>query len=208
MSGSTERAATLTAALALLGGVLPAQNLYRSVRNPRSPIADLRAGRVGDILTISVQEAHSITNEDRVDRNNQTSLAARLEDYTLSEHTFKTNILPKIDVRQERDFQGEARQEKDSNIQASIAVIVVDVQPNGNLVVAGSRVVNVDDETKTLRISGIVRPLDIAADNTVRSTQVADARLSVTGEGANTRVTTRGPVAQVFDTMVWLAWPF
>jgi flagellar L-ring protein precursor FlgH len=75
-------------------------------------------------------------------------------------------------------------------------------------VVAGSRVVEVDDETKTLRISGVVRKLDITRANTVTSAEVADARVSITGEGANTRVNSRGPIGAFFDTLIWVVWPF
>jgi flagellar L-ring protein precursor FlgH len=85
-------------------------------------------------------------------------------------------------------------------VRASIAVVVIDVQPNGNLVVAGTRSVTVNDETRTLRISGLVRPLDVTPNNTVGSAQVADARIAITGEGANTRQVTRGPIGQLFDT--------
>jgi flagellar L-ring protein precursor FlgH len=75
-------------------------------------------------------------------------------------------------------------------------------------VVAGARSVAVNDETRTLRISGLVRQLDITPANTVGSAQVADARISITGEGGNTRQVTRGPVGQLFDTLIWAAWPF
>ena len=117
-------------------------------------------------------------------------------------------MLPRIDIRKEQDFNGEARQNSTSDVRASIAVIVVDVQPNGNLVVAGTRVVTVNDETRTLRVSGLVRQLDITANNTVGSAQVADARIAITGEGGSTRAVTRGPVGQLFDTLIWAAWPF
>ena len=194
--------------LVLVAATAPAQNLFKKARSARALIADHRASAIGDILTVTVDEIYSVTNEDRVDRSNTSSLAARLEEYSLSDDTFKTNVLPRFDVRQQRQFQGEATQEKDQNIRANIAVVVVDVHPNGNLVVATSRVVRVDDETKTLKISGIVRPLDITQDNRVTSSQVADARISITSEGANTRHTSRGPVASVFETLVWAAWPF
>ena len=85
---------------------------------------------------------------------------------------------------------------------------VGDRLPNGNLIVAGTRTVQVDDETKTLQLSGIVRRLDVRVDNTVFSSQGADARVAIVGEGANTRMTTRGPVAELFDTLIWAAWPF
>lgn len=195
-------------ALAVPLAEVRAQNLYKETLHPRSLIADHVAVNLGDILTILIQENHKVLNEDKVDRTNESSTRADVEEYTLSERTFKTNILPTIDVRQRRQMRGEAKQEKDSKVEARIAVIVVDVQPNGNLVVAGNRTVEVDDETKTLRISGIVRPLDIASNNSIASSQVADARVSITGEGANTRMTTRGPIATMFQTLIWAAWPF
>jgi flagellar L-ring protein precursor FlgH len=171
-------------------------------------IADLRARNVGDVLTITIQEQHSVKNEDKVERRNDTSLAARIESFTLTDKAFKSNVLPKFEVRKESDFNGEAKQNSGSEVRASIAVVVIDVQPNGNLVVAGTRSVAVNDETRTLRISGLVRPLDISVNNSVGSAQVADARISITGEGANTRQVTRGPVGQLFDVLVWAAWPF
>lgn len=185
-----------------------AQNPYVRPSVQIGAMTDPRARNVGDILTIVVQEQQSVRNEDRVERRNDTSLATRLENYSLSDKTFQSNTLPRIDIRKEQDFNGEARQNSTSDVRASIAVIVVDVQPNGNLVVAGTRVVTVNDETRTLRVSGLVRPLDITANNTVGSAQVADARIAITGEGGSTRAVTRGPVGQLFDTLIWAAWPF
>ncbi|MEZ5966729.1 MAG: flagellar basal body L-ring protein FlgH [Planctomycetota bacterium] len=187
---------------------LPAQNLYKRATNPRSSIADHRATAVGDILTIVVSETHKVTNNDKTERTADTTLAARLEAYTLSEDTFKTNVLPKFDARSERSSGGESKQQRDSNVQARFSVIVIDVLPNGNLVVAGTRQVQVDDETKTLRISGMVRALDVTPQNSVESQYVADARISIQGEGGSTRHTTKGPVGALFETMFWALWPF
>ena len=201
------RTLVLASSLAL-AGTASAQNPYVRTGATVGAISDLRARNVGDILTVLIQEQHSVKNEEKVERRNDTSLAARLEAYSLSDKTFQSNTLPRIDVRKETDFQGEARQNSNSDVRASIAVVVVDVQPNGNLVVAGARSVTVNDETRTLRISGVVRQLDIAPANTIGSALVADARISITGEGGNTRQVTRGPVGQLFDTLLWAAWPF
>lgn len=197
----------VVAALALAAAA-PAQNLYAQSHGSGSVITDLRARAVGDILTINIQETHTVRNEDKVERTQDTSLAARLEAYTLSEKTFLTNTLPKFDVRKQSSFTGDAKQNVGSDVRAAIAVIVIDVQPNGNLVVAGSRTVQVDDQTKTLKISGIIRPLDITQGNAVTSAQVADARIAILGEGGGTRQVTRGPVGTLFDTLIWAAWPF
>ncbi|MBZ0152652.1 MAG: flagellar basal body L-ring protein FlgH [Planctomycetes bacterium] len=194
--------------VALLGVTAAAQNPYTRPGASIAAIADRRARNVGDILTITVQEQLSIKNEDKVERKNSTSLAARLESFSLSESAFDQNALPRIDVSKDTSFNGEAKQNSGSDVRASIAVIVIDVLPNGNLVVAGTRAVTVNDETRTLRISGIVRPLDITPGNTIGSAQVADARIAITGEGGNSRQVTRGPLGQLFDVLVWAAWPF
>lgn len=187
---------------------LAAQNPYVRTGARINAISDQRARNVGDILTVLIQEQSSVQNEDRTERSNDTSLATRLEAFTLNDKTFKNNILPRLDVRKEQDFNGQVRQNSNSIVRASIAVVVIDVQPNGNLVVAGARTVTFNDETRTLRISGLVRPLDVTPNNTVGSAQVADARIAISGEGANTRQITRGPVGQLFDTLIWAAWPF
>lgn len=192
----------------VLGTALAAQNPYVRANASISVISDLRARKVGDILTISVREATSVKNEDKVERSNSTSLAARLEAFTLSSDAFHSSNLPKIDVRKDQEFDGESKQRSDSEVRASIAVIVIDVQPNGNLVVAGTRQVSVNDEARTLKISGLVRALDVTQSNTVTSEQVADARISIVGEGGGTRQVTRGPVGKLFDTIFWAVWPF
>lgn len=195
-------------ALFAVANLAVAQNPYVRANASVGVINDLRARKVGDILTIAVREATSVKNEDKVERSNDTTLAARLEAFSLSDKTFKSSGLPKIDVRKESSFDGESKQRSDSEVRASIAVIVIDVQPNGNLVVAGTRQVSVNDETRTLKISGVVRALDVTQDNTVTSAQVADARISIVGDGAGTRQVTRGPVGQLFDTILWAVWPF
>jgi flagellar L-ring protein precursor FlgH len=203
----TKHIARAVGLLAVLAAPAAAQNPYVRAGAQIGVVADLRARNVGDILTITIQDQHSVKNQEQVQRRNDSSLAARLEAYSLSEDTFKAT-LPRIDVRKESDFQGESRQNSGSEVRASIAVVVVDVQPNGNLVVAGTRSVTVNDETRTLRISGLVRALDVSPMNTVGSAMVADARISILGEGGGVRQVTRGPVGAMFDTLIWACWPF
>ncbi|MCA8941465.1 MAG: flagellar basal body L-ring protein FlgH [Planctomycetes bacterium] len=185
-----------------------AQNLYQQRATRGSLIDDHTARNVGDVLSIVIQERHKVKNEDKVERSNSTTLQAQLDAYTLSSDTFNTNVLPEFDARSNREFDGQAKQEKDSTLEASMAVMIVDTMPNGNLIVAGSRMVKIDDETKTLRISGVIRQLDISATNSVSSSLVAEARVSITGEGANSRQVTKGPIGTMFETLIWAAWPF
>jgi len=192
----------------LAAAALPAQNPYLRAGASIAVVNDIRARNVGDILTITIQEKHTVDTQDKVERHSDTSLGARLEAWTIRPNTFPEGVLPRIEIEKESEFDGESKQRANSDVRASVAVIVIDVQPNGNLVVAGTREVTVNDEKKTLKISGLVRPLDVSPENTVGSQQVADARIAITGDGAGTRQVTRGPVGALFETLIWAAWPF
>src|SRR5215813_6316805 len=123
----TKHTRILAAAAALLATLpsLSAQNLYRRARRTIAAIADTRATAIGDILTVVINEGTKLKQEDKVNRTNSTSFAARLEAWTLQDNTFKNGVLPKVDARQSRSMDAEAKQEKDSQITAKIAVIVI-----------------------------------------------------------------------------------
>ena len=207
MSIATRLIAAATVFLLLGAGDLCGQSLWKMSRRKLSPVEDLIARKIGDILTIIVREDHKTSSQDKTDRKQDNSLATSLEEYSLSSKTFRTT-LPAIDLRGKKIFKGENKQDRDQSVEARIAVIVVDVHPNGNLVISGKRRIMVDDEVRTLRISGVIRVHDISSDNTIRSDQVADARIAIESTGAGREFTTRGPVASLFHTMVWFFWPF
>ena len=86
--------------------------------------------------------------------------------------------------------------------------MVVDKLPNGNLVVTGRREIRIDDETKLIEFTGIVRALDIQADNTIQSELVANAEVVYRGHGPMTRSTNRyGVGGWLHSAIAWL-WPF
>jgi flagellar L-ring protein precursor FlgH len=195
-------------ALALCAAAANSQSLYkRAGGRGGSLVADLRASGIGDILTVVIREQHKVEQEDKTNRTNKSAFNSEVSAFEI----FKSDLtekFPKIAAKQERTFEGNAKQERDSTVEARVAVTVVDVLPNGNLVISGRRTVRVDDEEKTLRISGIVRPLDVTSQNTVTSSQVAEARVAIEGQGPNTEANTRGPVGAFFQTLWWALWPF
>ena len=89
------RPCLLLLAALLPTATVPAQNLFARAKGNANAIADLRASALGDILTITITERHSVKNEDKVERSNDTTLAARLEAYTLSDRTFESDGLPR-----------------------------------------------------------------------------------------------------------------
>lgn len=189
---------------------IPAQSLHALAAQRgkvRGLITTLSARGRGDLLTIVIREEHKVTNEDKVDRAKNSSLALRLESFDISPGAFG-GVLPDLDIRSNQTQKGQAKQEKDSNFEARIAVVVRDVLQNGVLVVSGKRTIKIDDEEKTLMISGLVNIQNITSDNTVPSDKVADAKVSITGKGTNTQYVEKGPVGRIIETAFWFVWPF
>ncbi|MFQ5504060.1 MAG: flagellar basal body L-ring protein FlgH [Planctomycetota bacterium] len=188
-----------------------AQSLFaRGVKSKtyRALVSDHTAYSIGDILTIVIKEEHKVNQDDKVNRTQKSTLAAKLESFKIKPDVFKASLLPDIDVRSSKSFEGNGKQQKDGKFEARIAATVKDVLPNGNLVVSGRRTIVIDDEQKSFQLSGIVRAVDISAGNTVSSTQVAEAKISLTGTGKNTEFTTKGPIGKLIETAWWLVWPF
>jgi flagellar L-ring protein precursor FlgH len=170
-------------------------------KNSRNPYVDDTARSIGDVLTIKITEASKVDNKAKRDLQKDTTRAntwdgkvgnlADFGDFGFSaQSSNKTN--GKADYKDERTFED------------AITVTIVDIQPNGNLVVMGIRSRNIGGDTQIIEASGIVRPSDIAYDNTIKSTQVADFRLLSKNGGVAAPYTKPGWLGSLFD----FVWPF
>ena len=111
-------------------------------------------------------------------------------------------------LESEREFVGDGSVTQNRTVETRITAMVVDVQPNGNLIIEGRRSVQVDDEVKRVVISGVVRPGDVTGANTVLSENVAHATIRIEGDGPVHRATNRGLLGEIFDTIWHHVWPF
>ncbi len=155
---------------------------------------DVKARRIGDILTIRLDESHnaqktadtdlarnsssSITNPTILGTTPQFSLPGILPLASTTDNTLETRLAG------EHDFTGESDSQLSNSLSGNLTVTVADVLPNGNLLVRGEKRLNINQGNEYVKISGIVRPIDIATDNTVASTKVADATIIYNGDGA------------------------
>jgi len=106
-------------------------------------------------------------------------------------------------VDQQREFNSQGQSQQSNSLIGNITVTVIQVYPNGNLLVRGEKAVGLNQGYETIKISGIVRPYDIRADNTVLSTQVADVRVEYRGKGALADANRQGWLSRFFSSVIW-----
>ena len=196
--------------LALLAAPAAAQSrpgsIYDPDRGPGGLIAEKTAFRKGDILTVVISESQNVQNQEASDLSRATNLNYKLNLFDIKTNAFDT--LPKIDADSTDGFIGQAKYSKAGSFTARLAAVVVDTLPNGNLVISGRREIQIDQETKLIEITGIVRRFDVRADNTVQSELVANAEVVYRGSGPMTRHTNRyGLGGRLHKAIAWL-WPF
>ena len=181
-------------------------SIYDVSRGPISPVASKVAARVGDLVTVVISETQDLKNEESSDITKKTALDYQIKNFDVAPHAFTT--LPRLTTASDDEFNGAANYSKKGKFTARLTAVVVDVLPNGNLVVGGRREIRIDKETKMLEFCGIVRGFDIKGDNTVASELVANARVSYVGQGPLTNGTNRrGVGGWIHDALDWL-WPF
>jgi flagellar L-ring protein FlgH len=145
---------------------------------------DNKAARVGDILTIKLQEVTQAKKADDLNatKNNSMSVSApSVMGFALSALTGND---AKTELASKRTFTGQGKADQSNSLQGNISVTVSEVLPNGNLRVRGEKQVTLSQGDEYVRLSGIVRPVDIAPDNTISSDKVADATIMYIGDGA------------------------
>lgn len=145
---------------------------------------DHTARRVGDILTVRLDEdtkANKIAELDASKRNSTSVTAPNIMGVDPS-MLFGKDL--SATLASEHDFEGEGEARQSNSLTGDISVTVVNVFPNGNLRIRGEKRVTLNDGSEYIRLSGIVRPVDIDASNTVPSTKVADATIMYTGDGS------------------------
>ena len=162
---------------------------------------DPRALRSGDILTVKIEinDRARFRNESQRKRTGSRNLGFGAN---FGWDGFSTSGSADGEVSSATDSKGSGATERSENIQLSVAAVVTDVLPNGNLVISGSQEVLVNAEMRILTISGIVRPSDIGANNTISYERIAEARISYGGRGRLTEVQQPAYGHQILDNVL------
>jgi flagellar L-ring protein precursor FlgH len=165
-----------------------------------APYTDDVARRIGDVLTIKITEGSKVDNKSKRDLQKQTALSSdfdgelgfgHMPGFTMEAQS-DNSLKSKADFKDERSFTDQ------------VTVVVVDVLPNGNLVVTGMRDRDIAGDIQTIEVSGIVRPSDIAYDNTIKSQQVANFRIVTKNSGISAPYTKPGWLGRIINVI----WPW
>lgn len=178
------------ATLALLGG----NSLARDADQPllqRSLFADRKAHRAGDVLTVLITETAVASATARTRADKQESVFGDIN---------QPDEAPwHIDLAFGNDFDGGGQIQRTGRLLAKLAVVVQNVNPDGNLQIVGEQNINVNNERQRIALSGIVRPEDVTPDNTVASWRIVDARIDFKGDGILARKQSPGLLTKLFD---------
>jgi len=170
--------------------------------------ADQRAMRLGDILTVKIEEFANAKRDASTNLSREAELNAEITAF-LGLFAKLQEVDPDlanelIDTQTSSKFDGQGSTGRSERLEATVPVVVKKMLPNGNIFVEGHRVVLVNNEEHHFYISGVARPQDIDEQNSISSTRLADAEIEFTGRGVITDQQRQGWFARYFG---WL-WPF
>lgn len=171
-------------------------------KNMTALYADDVAREIGDVLTIVIVEDSKVDNKVKRDLQKETGRSSDFNGELNIDH-----LLPSIpgftmEAESSNEMTSKADYKDERSFEDSVTVVVVDILPNRNLVVIGSRDRSIAGDVQTIEVSGIVRPSDIAFDNTIKSEQVANFQIVTKNSGISAPYTQTGWLGRIMD-VVW-----
>lgn len=150
---------------------------------------DQRASKIGDILTVNIeiQDSAQLNNTSARSRTSTTEAGIQallgLEGPLQNALPGTPGLDPAVGFDSTSSSNGQGSVNRQETVNLTVAAVITDRLPNGNLVIGGSQEVRINNELRELLISGVIRPEDVASDNTIAHTKIAEARISYGGRG-------------------------
>nr|WP_320009540.1 flagellar basal body L-ring protein FlgH [uncultured Desulfobulbus sp.] len=172
-------------------------------------LADIKARRLGDIVTVIIAEEASASKNATTATDRTSSISAGISNFFGLENSIanrNANITPSslLNASSSNGFAGTGTTTRTENLAATLTTQVIKVYPNGNLKIRGGKSVTVNNENQIIYLTGIVRSYDVTADNTVDSSNILNAQITYTGKGAISDKQKPGWLMRIFDH----TWPF
>lgn len=188
-----------------------AGSIYQSSNNI-SLFEDIKARAIGDILTIVLSEQTSASKSASISTAKENAIGFANPTLLGTQPQFKlpgpfggSSMTFATDINSDKSFSGEGDSSQSNQLTGSITVIVTEIFPNSNLRIKGKKRIKINQGDEYLMVTGIVRPQDIRANNTVLSTHVANAKMSYSGTGVVANSNEMGWLSRFFNSK-W--WPF
>ncbi len=182
-------------------------SLWQPGRPASMLFTDARALRVNDIVVVKIEEVADAHRRADTNLNRESSSEAKIDAF-LGMLKKLEGIDPDFEAKlagsSKTNFKGQGQTARSEFFQATVPATVRSVLPNGNLFVEGHRVILVNAEEQHFYISGVVRPIDIDQENSVKSSMVADAEIEFVGQGVLTDNQRQGWLSRYLG---WI-WPF
>ena len=183
--------ATLATALILAAAPAFANSLWA----PNSSLfTDQKASQIGDTVMVKVVEKVDDSDEGKVKSTKATN-----ED--VSGGFGILDFIRAFGIGSTSNMNSNSKVERTKELKTTVSCLVTDVMPNGNLVIMGDRYLTSGAEKMKVTFSGVVRPMDIAHNNTVESSRVANAEIAVSGKGVVSRTQRPGLITQVLQAV-------
>jgi flagellar L-ring protein precursor FlgH len=160
----------------------------------RSLVTDQKARRIGDVVTILIVEESSANSTAKTDANNKNEISG-------GPGLGFLDFLGQWELDTENKYKGEGKTSRTGNLRAEISARIVEVLHNGDFRLEGRRMVNINGERQLIEITGVCRPRDILADNTILSTYISDAQIAYSGSGTVYDASEPGVITKIVN---WL----
>lgn len=159
-----------------------------------SLVADNRAFRTGDVLTVFLQETTQASK--KADTSFGKSSSAAISPLSIGSKTINSTV----GIDAQRDFSGSSTSTQQNALQGAITVVVEEVLPNGLLRIKGEKSLTLNQGEEFIRVSGYVRAADVDADNRLSSQRIANARIAYSGKGALADANNAGWLTRFFNS--------
>jgi len=187
----------------------PVNTTFRSawdLNNSQSMYRDLRASKVGDVIRVAIAIDDKAQFDNATDRSREAStnlgFGAGLDISGFGKGANAAAGSGNLDINSDTKTKGKGTIDRSEKLRLSIAVVVTERMPDGNLVISGSQEIMVNYEVRVLNIAGIVNPLDISSTNIIPYDKIAEARISYGGRGRVTDMQQPAWGQRIYDMVV------
>jgi flagellar L-ring protein precursor FlgH len=185
-------------------------SLWRDNSSFSKMYADPRACSINDIVTIRISETSTASNKAALTTSKKTQVQMGIDNFLGLEKDMGNKVSDNFDntsmvgATTNNSNQGEGESKRETTLSAYISARVIDVMPNGNLVIEAKKEVLVNKEKQIAVLSGIIRPRDISYDNIVESNKIADMQIKFSGKGPVSAQAKQGWLSW----LIGVIWPF